>query len=187
MSRVLIDNSHYKDKVALRKMYTPDGSFVLDCFHGTGAIWEDVAGKINICGILGIEKDKRKAGIGCIVGDNLKVIPGLDLSGFDVIDLDAYGSPYKQIKAIIKNDSWENGVVIFFTYITMAMGVEYELLENIGITRGMLEKNKSLFNKYLLDSMFEYLHNVGVRKVNVINHQDSAMSKHYGCFKLSRS
>lgn len=45
--------------------------------------------------------DKKKYdGPETIYGDNLKILPSLDLQSFDLIDLDAYGVPNKQLSII---------------------------------------------------------------------------------------
>lgn len=52
-----------------------------------------------------------------VLADNQLVIPSLDLSLYTVIDCDAYGCPYDQIKAVFDNKTLHSGTVVFFTFI----------------------------------------------------------------------
>jgi hypothetical protein len=68
---------------------------VFDAFAGAGvlhrAVWRDLAASYTGC-------DKRyfKDGRRVFVADNRRVLRALDLSRFNVFDLDAYGSPWEQ-------------------------------------------------------------------------------------------
>jgi len=68
---------------------------VFDAFAGAGvlhrAVWRDLAASYTGC-------DKRyfRDGRRVFVGDNRRVLRAIDLSAFNVFDLDAYGSPWEQ-------------------------------------------------------------------------------------------
>ena len=97
------DNSHHAPKVQLRVdailRLKKDRVRVLDAFAGEGLIWKSVQEQLPGVefDILKIEK-KPYAEPGVIAGDNRKVMPSLDLAEFDLIDLDAYGIPYEQLR-----------------------------------------------------------------------------------------
>lgn len=109
MKHKLTDNSFLGDKVALRLRHIPIKRIltVLDCYHGIGTIWKNVqekySGKISIVKIDKIKKDESFQ----LVGDNIKYLNGMDLSRFDVVDLDAYGIPFEQLKSIFKKNTRE--------------------------------------------------------------------------------
>lgn len=71
---------------------------VFDAFAGSGAMyraaWKDAAAYTGC--------DLRQFGGGRLayVADNLRVLRAVDLSAFNVFDLDAYGSPWKQATVI---------------------------------------------------------------------------------------
>ena len=97
------NNSHHKPKVDLRvdaiRGMGKEHVRVLDAFAGEGLIWKSVQEQLPDVDfeILKIEK-KPYSGAGVIAGDNRKVMPSLDLADFDLIDLDAYGIPYEQLR-----------------------------------------------------------------------------------------
>lgn len=83
------DNSRFNDKVDLRSSaITPGVHHVLDAFGGYGRVWEEVQKRRMDCEIhrLGIDTEARP---GCLKGDNRKWLMSLDLSKFDIVDLDA--------------------------------------------------------------------------------------------------
>jgi len=163
------DNSYLLGKVILRELLIKDlkNINVLDTFGGEGKIWEMIKKRnldknINVVSIEIIKGKNNNA----IVGDNLKIIPKMDLSDFDVIDIDAYGSPFKQLKAIIDNGSYKNNVIIFTTDIFVMQGrPPNELLSQIGITKNMIKKIPTLFIDFNDRALFDYLYKKGVRKI----------------------
>ena len=87
-------------------------------------------------------------GTGSIYGECEKVLPALDLGNFDIIDFDAYGSPYSAMVKMFENKSLKSGTRIFYTFIQTGMGkLENKLLAEIGITKAMLEKAQTIFRK----------------------------------------
>lgn len=97
------ENSHLEEKAWLRyHTLSKIGKrrvTVLDAYAGSGQVWNRVQELLPDVEImrLAVEKRKSVAEDGAIVGDNLKVLPTLDLASFDLIDLDAFGFPNKQI------------------------------------------------------------------------------------------
>ncbi|NCU32487.1 MAG: hypothetical protein EOM23_06055 [Candidatus Moranbacteria bacterium] len=159
------DNSHINEKIQLRLLAikglkTPR---VLDCFSGTGKLWKEVnkiAGKD--IEVLGIEKEKgknRKA----LQGDNLKYLPVIDLSLFDVVDLDAYGIPFKQIQILKKRDY--HGIIVV-TCIQTGMGqLPNKLLEELGYTHEMTKKISSIFNYNGIEKIKNILYLYGCKYI----------------------
>ena len=84
------DNSEFDAKVYLRLKMLPENPSVLDCFAGKRRLWNIISAKTGIKYYYPIEK---KEGL-----DNLKLLDVLDLSKFNVIDLDSYGFPVYQLE-----------------------------------------------------------------------------------------
>lgn len=85
------DNDGLAEKVALRKKAVEgiNGPLcVLDLFAGENRIWKH----FDLERYYGIEAEKGKGDN--LHADNRNIIPLLDLSCFNVIDCDAYGTPY---------------------------------------------------------------------------------------------
>ena len=128
----------------------------MDCFAGTGRIWDEVkkqSGK-NIK-ILSIEKEPGKNKT-ALVGSNLKYLNVLNLSKFDIIDLDAYGLPYSQLN-IILNRNYKG--IVHVTAIQSGMGqLPKGMLKELGYTENMLQKIHSIFNSKGIEKLKNYLY-----------------------------
>ena len=181
------DNSYLEGKIILRLSQIADinNIKVLDCFGGKGIIWQKIKERTNKkIEVVSLEIEKHK-NIKAIEGDNLKILPVLDLSEFDVIDIDAYGSPYKQLKAIVNNGSYQDNVIIFTTDIQTMKGiVPDELLLKSGINKKMIKKCPTMFSRKFTDiSMINYLAELNVEKA--IEYRPTERKK-YRTFKLKK-
>lgn len=138
---------------------------VLELFGGEGVLWNEVkklTGKDIL--ILGIDKNKYKRVQ--LQGDNLKFIDSLNLQEFDVIDADAWGSPFYQVEKIFSKNY--KGIV-HCTFIQTMMGVlSKEMLLRLGYTETMLSKIKSVFNKNGVEKFKNYLAQNGVTEINIV-------------------
>jgi hypothetical protein len=138
---------------------------VLELFGGEGILWNEVK---KITGkeikVLGIDKNKYKRVQ--LQGDNLKFIDSLDLYYFDVIDADAWGSPFYQVEKILKSNF--KGVV-HCTFIQTMMGcLSKEMLLRLGYTENMIKKIPSIFNKNGIDKFKNYLAKYGVEEIFIV-------------------
>lgn len=138
---------------------------VLELFGGEGVLWKEVkklTGKDIL--ILGIDKNKYKRVQ--LQGDNLKFIDSLNLQEFDVIDADAWGSPFYQVEKIFSKNY--KGIV-HYTFIQTMMGeLSKEMLLRLGYTETMLSKIKSVFNKNGVEKFKNYLAQNGVTEINIV-------------------
>jgi len=138
---------------------------VLELFGGDGVLWKEVkkiTGK-NIL-VLGIDKNKYKRVQ--LQGDNLKFMDSLNLNDFDVIDADAWGSPFYQVEKILKSNY--KGVV-HCTFIQTMMGsLSKEMLLKLGYSENMLQKVKSIFNKNGIEKFKNFLAQNGVKQINIV-------------------
>jgi hypothetical protein len=159
------DNSYFKEKVQLRIDSLPGKNeiFVLDCFSGTGRIWNEVKERTqkNI-NTLSIEKESGKNKT-ALVGSNLKYLNVLDLNKFDIIDLDAYGIPYAQLNIIFKR---KYKGIIHVTAIQSGMGqLPKGMIQELGYSKEMIMKIHSIFNTKGIEKLKNYLYLHGVQSV----------------------
>ena len=186
MSRAQIktDNSYFEEKVRLRIDNLPaaDPLIVLDMYAGTGRIWEEVRRRTgrNIK-TLGIEKRKIDGRI-YLRGDNEKF--NLDFNRFHVIDVDAYGIPFLQLKNVFRKTRVP--MTIFITFIRTCYGrLPDALLESLGFSRRMYRKIRAIFY-YNGDQKFLcFLGNMGVRNIKLYRTSDG--DKNYGCIKINEN
>jgi hypothetical protein len=139
------NNSYLADKVALRVAHLPDREVlrVMDCYAGSGVVWSAVK---KLTGrriaVLPIDISADVDGFH-LAGDNKQYLETMDLSRFDVIDLDAYGVPYDQLKIVL--DRGFHGTV-FVTFIQSVFGtLPNTLLVDLGFSLPMIEKSPALF------------------------------------------
>lgn len=175
------DNANVSDKVRLRRLATQglDELRVLDLFAGKNVLWS----KFDCTRYYGIEMQKGKGKN--LYADNLKVIPSLDLSGFNVIDCDSYGIPFSQIMALYDNKTLKNGTCIIYTCISNKIsGMNKQALEMFGL-RKIYKKNKVMLAGYSIDYFFEMLRRKGVKTVTEYS-VNGAFKKHYGFFFVDK-
>jgi hypothetical protein len=174
------DNSYLADKIALRLNNIPKKETlnVIDAYAGSGTIWKNIqkkySGKINI---LKIDKEKKDDNF-VFIGFNEKYLSSIDLNKFDVIDLDAYGVPYEQLK-ILFNRNYQG--VVFVTFIQTLMGsLPFDFLNDLGYTKSMIEKCPTLFFSKGLNKLQSWLWLNGIKKIWI----RSKGRKNYLCFKV---
>lgn len=153
---------------------------VLDLFAGNNVLWSFFKTERY----YGIEKVKGKGKN--LNADNIRVIESLDLVGFNVIDCDSYGIPFKQIMALYENETLQNGTVVLFTAITNKMSaLDKEALKMFRLEE-MYKKCKVLFNAKALGLFYGMLWRKGVRRVTKYTASKTSFSKEYGYFVVDR-
>jgi len=167
MSNQQIENSFLKSKIKLRLSHLPakNSINVLDMFSADGKIWDAIKQSMTEkkFNILRIEKKPDKKGI-YLQGDNLKFLKSIDLQKFDIIDIDAFGVPYNQLKFIFQ--SGYKGI-IFVTFIQSVFGcLPSKMLLDIGYTENMINKCPTLFYKNGDKKFFQWLALNGVKKIS---------------------
>jgi len=185
MNQTKTDNSFFEAKLRLRLDNLPEGKTleVLDCFAGTGSLWRAVQQKSQECKISVLSMDRKSdpARLG-LVGDNLKFLASMDLRRFDVMDLDAYGSPFAQLKMILTKPL-KPGVVVFGTFIQSIMGMlPHQLLGDLGYSPAMVRKMPMLFCRHGRAKLLAWLANHGVKSVKIYSTADGR--KNYFSFCL---
>lgn len=148
------DNSELWKKLKLREVAVDAATGgepprVLDLFAGYGRLWKSV----QTASYIGFEKNKKKKSPGVLNVDNLKVIKGLDLSEFDVIDCDAYGVPDSQLIELLSNGTMRAGTAVVYTCITDGRTpMPLCLADRVGM-RAMCKESPSIAKK-MLDAAF---------------------------------
>lgn len=141
---------------------------VADAFHGTGTIWKNIQARYN--GKIKITRIdiEQKEDAFVLIGDNSKYLASLPLTKYDVIDLDAYGIPYQQMKILFER---EYKGVVFVTFIQSMMGsISSDMLVDIGYSRDMIQKCPTLFSKNGREKLFRWLSYHGVDRVKIRSH-----------------
>jgi len=183
MNNVQTDNSFLETKVKLRIDNLPAGVCnVLDCYAGTGLIWriikERTQRRINVLGM-----DLKKLHGIYLQGDNLKFLASMDISKFNIIDLDAYGVPYHQLNIIFAR-KLQTETVVFVTFIqSIYGGLPHAMLEELGYSSSMIKKCPAIFFRNGFEKFKQYLAIRGIGQIKHYSHEQ----KHYLCFSIKKA
>lgn len=125
------------------------------------------------------EKEKNKGKN--LYADNIRVIQSLDLSRFNVIDLDSYGIPFNQMYELFKNPTLKHGTVFIFTCITNKMSaLNKKCLEEFNLSK-IYKKCKVLVNGKANELFYAYLEKNGIKEIYMYE-VNSNFKKQYGYF-----
>ncbi len=151
---------------------------VLDLYAGDGKIWNEIKNRTGKdFKILRIDQKNDKTGI-YLKGNNIKFLRNIELRQFDIIDCDAYGIPYQQLKEIFRQNY--KGT-IFITYIQSMFGkLPNKLLFDLGYTKKMIDKIPTLFNKDGLQKLKNWLAMNGISRIKRLSFD----KKHYLSIKM---
>jgi len=150
----------------------PEGSLkVLDAYSGNSLIWRHILNRRPDTNVVRIDSEDYYKGV-YLKGDNIKFLKTMPLE-FNVVDLDAYGIPFKQLEILF--DRKYKGAV-YITFIQSLYGqLNKDLLEFIGYPKRMTEKIPTLFNKDGFGKLKQYLAMKGISRIKHI----STLNKHY--------
>ena len=175
------DNSFIDLKIRLRKEATAniDGLRVLDCFAGENNMWRG----FDTSRYYGIEMVKGKGKN--LHLNNLNAIKSLDLSGFNVLDFDAYGIPFLQVSEAARNPTLKAGTLFFYTATQHSMSnIPIKAIKELGL-HGIYKINKTMLNRQGLTLFYEYLKLHGIAKAFYYEKNTQSRAIHYGYFKLN--
>ncbi len=181
----MTENSHLRTKIRIRQdainLIGKDSINVLDAYAGEGIVWNRIRKEMPDIKIttLGIEK-RKYLNPAVIMGDNRKVMKGLDLNQFDLIDLDAFGCPWEQLAICAKTAVQ---VPVVATHIIVTLGpVPKPLLAMAGIPDEWCDRRKvpqALFNRWRWEWWENYCANLGYKQTNYEIHLDKSAVKRY--------
>jgi len=161
------DNSYIDEKINLRlevvNKINKKNINVLECYSGKGLLWNQVKEKTdkNIK-ILKIDQ-KRISESSVLIGDNRKYLKCLDLSKYDIIDLDAYGIPYQQLETIFKKDYIGH---VICTMIQTGMGnLNNGLLAILGFDNKITSQCRVFLSRFALEILCKYLYIKGIQNI----------------------
>lgn len=154
---------------------------ILDAYAANGAIWDEI-NRSHPCHVTRIEKNARSKGI-YLKGDNVRWMASIDLNRYDVIDLDAYGSPINTLDEVFRQ-GYTGTVVV--TWIASISGTTRRLYQAIGISREILEATPTIVRSLTRDCIYTYLFQKGIKRLNIINNivQNDMFQKFYFSFKM---
>ena len=173
------DNANIESKINLRRLATAklNELRVLDLFAGENKLWAS----FKKARYFGVEKVKGKGKN--LNTDNIRVIQSLDLSEFNVIDVDSYGIPANQIYELYQNDTLQKGTIIIYTCITNKMSWLNKRIFEMFNLHNIYAKSKTMINGYAVDLFHGMLYNLGVRDVTEYQIH-SRYEKYYGFFEV---
>lgn len=160
------NNSYLYEKIKLREKLINDikwDIFVLDCYWWEWVIWSNIWQKRKVVRIW-IDKKKYNNWHN-LIWDNLKVLPTLDLNKFNVIDLDAYWYPDRQLELVI--NKWYKWIV-FCTFISWMWAMWWltkNIFNKIWYNYKDVSKIKTLFSKDYIEKTKWYLYSLWIRKI----------------------
>lgn len=128
-------------------------------------IWKEIKKKSNRnINVVGIDRISYGS---TLKGDNVKYLKGMNLDKYDIIDLDAYGVPFRQLEIIFKK---KYKGILFITFVQSIFGrLPVRMLEKIGYTRNMIKKCPTLFNRNGIEKFKQYLAINGIKRIIIIN------------------
>lgn len=183
MNKRQTESTFFESKVILRINNLPQKKeiSVLDCFSADGKIWNEIKKRTEKkLTVTRIEKQVGRSGV-YLQGNNIKFLKTLNVNDYDIIDLDSFGSPIKQLEIIFNKSKKESKKTIFFvTFIqSYAGGLPYVMLEKIGYTKKMIKKIPTLFYRNGIEKFKNYLSYYGVKKIKIMTNS----RKHYIMFE----
>lgn len=182
MNKGQTDNSFlsYKIKLRIDNLPIKKQINVLDCFSGNSLIWNKIKEikKDKIFNITSMDSKDIKNKI-YLKGNNIKYLIRFNIDNYDIIDLDSYGIPFKQLEVLKIKDGFLNKT-IFITFIQSIFGkLNTKLLIYYGYKKKMIEKCPSLFNNKGFEIFKNYLAGIGFKKIYYYN----INRKYYICLK----
>ena len=174
-----VDNTSVPDKVFLRQKATEHllSLRVLDLYAGKNICWRNID-KERYYGVELIE-DK---GVN-LNADAKRVIESIDLSEFNVIDVDSFELPFEVCEKLITSEKVKSGTIILYTAMTNIFTMLPKVCVDSLKIKEMYRIAPSLFNLNAIDYFYDMLGNLGVKEATYYELIDK-FKKHYGYFTV---
>ena len=175
------DKKMIEAKIQLRLMSLPDKDEVniLECFAGEGVLWNEVKKRTKKqLKILSIDKNNYKKI--SLKGDNIKFLKSLDLTKYQIIDLDAWGCPANQLQVLCEKKY--KGIIIC-SFIQSDFHTITKIVQlNYGYTNKMMKEAPMLCRRNGLEQMLFFINTkFKVNKVKIVSYKQ----KHYFYFIIN--
>ena len=174
------DNKSVGNKIFIRNQAIKNLTEVnvLDLFGGRNVLWKN----ISVNRYYGVESEKDKGQNLC--ADSHSILSSLDLSKFNVIDVDSYGISFDIYKYLLTSSQVRNGTIVIYTAITNEFTkIQNAAKDEFGF-RAFYDKAPSLFNARAIEFFYEMLSKYGVKEVSYYEVKDN-FTKHYGYFQIT--
>jgi len=161
------NNSFLQDKINIRISNLPKRKnfAVLNCFAGKDVIWKRIEKRLGRQ-IERLNIDQIQQHYSHIKADNMEIMAKIDLSAYDIIDLDSYGCPIKQLELIFKKQY--KGIVFATIIQKFPCRLPMIMLKEYGYTKSMLDTKPSLLIKKGIEIIECYLYSRGVRRMKYL-------------------
>ena len=175
------DNSFLSQKVDIRSdvVRMVSSPRVLDCYSGNGDMWTRVNSRLTI---TRIEKEPNKCKYPHLLGPNEKFLRSLNLSDYDIIDLDSYGIPFEQLEILFKK-KYSGYVILTFCQIGIRQ-LPKKMCNILGYTDSMYSACKTLICRDGMKKMKAYLHLRGVSEIIGYFNLGNPGTRNYFWFKM---
>lgn len=158
-------SNYFNLKVDMRLESLPDSPVkVLECFAGEGKLWDAVQKRFN----HHIKRTRidinEYPGTGNIKGDSLRIIIKINLDGYDLIDLDSWGSPISHLDVIFKRE-WRG--IVHCTYCCPIPLNPQKKLARVyyKMDNEVIKEKPSIFAKNLEEMILKYMFLNGVKDI----------------------
>lgn len=176
------DNDHVPSKIALRveaveRLGEPRPIRVLDAFHGHGRLWDLTREALpEGWDVQLYRSDHQSRKPGTLKIDNARLLEALDLSKFDLIDLDAYGWPTAQLRTVARKAP---NTLVLTTRISRPLG-QMPLVITRDLGMNLPKGTPPTLILKLGDELWEaWLHHLGYRESRLVRFADPGMMKRY--------
>ena len=176
------DKKIIEAKIQLRLMSLPKNQnqvSILECFAGEGILWNEVKKRTKKqLKILSIDKNNYQKI--SLKGDNIRFLKSLDLTKYQIIDLDAWGCPANQLQVLFEKKY--KGIVICSFVQPKLRAINKIVQLNSGYTNKMIKEASFLCRKNGLEQMLFFIKTkFKVNKVKIANYKQ----KYYFYFTIN--
>jgi len=174
-------------KMRLRENLVGDGPIkVLDTYYKNGGLWPKLKKQLKRSNVEILRITEKKGDGVTLVGNNVKYVKSLDLSGFTVFDVDSPGSPYAVLSAILNNRTVKNAKVFFTLNRIMNGGLDSKMLYDLGFSKKMVKAVRPILKEKAFDLFKGWLGRYGIKSLKYYALKYDWGKCYCGFFEISR-